>query len=145
VSNRLVAAVIFLVAAAYLYTAQGYSATFGDVLGPSVFPILVAIPTLIFSALIVAFPGGGVSWPERHRIARQVTALLVLIGYALLLQPLGFPLATGLLVALMAWLMGGPAGSSIVLGAISAPGLYLLFDRILGLPLDMLGSWFGGA
>ena len=141
-SNRLVAAVIFLVAAAYFYTARDYTATFGDVLGPSAFPKLIAVPTMILSGLIVAFPGGGVSWPEKHRMLRQVAALLVLLGYALLLKPLGFPLATGLLIALMAWLMGGPPVSSILLGVLSAPALYILFDRVLGLPLDMLGSWF---
>jgi len=142
VSNRLVAAVIFLIAAAYYYTARDYTASFGDVLGPSAFPILVAVPTMILAGLIVVFPGDGVSWPEKHRMLRQVTALLVLLGYAVFLKSLGFPLATGLLIALMAWLMGGPVGSSILLGALSAPALYLLFDRVLGLPLDMLGSWF---
>jgi len=134
-----------MVAAAYFYTARDYTVTFGDVLGPSAFPKLIAVPTMILSGLIVAFPGGGVSWPEKHRMLRQVAALLVLLGYALLLKPLGFPLATGLLIALMAWLMGGPVGSSILLGALSAPALYILFDRVLGLPLDMLGTWFAAS
>ena len=26
---------------------------------------------------------------------------------------------------------------------IAAPGLYLLFDRLMGLPLPLLGTWFG--
>lgn len=142
-SNRLVAAAIFLVAAVYTWTAQGYSAPFGDVLGPAVFPTLVGIPAMLLSGAIVLFPGGGVTWPERHRVARQAVATLLLVAYAFLLQPLGFPIATGLLIASIAWLMGGPKLGSVLLGASGAPALYALFDRVLGLPLDLLGRWFG--
>ena len=141
--NRLVAAAIFLVAAAYTITGRGYSASFGDVLGPSVFPTLVGVPAMLLSALIALFPGGSTSWPARHRVLRQGVAVAILIAYAYLLLPLGFPLATGLLIGSLAWLMGGPPLGSLLLGVLSAPGLYLLFDRVLGLPLDLLGRWFG--
>ena len=141
--NRLVAAAVFLTAAAYTLTAQGYSAPFGDVLGPAIFPTLVGVATMILSGLIVLFPGGATSWPPGRRIARQAAATLALVAYAFLIQPLGFPLATGLLIAAIAWLMGGPPGGSALLGALAAPGLWLLFDRVLGLPLDLLGRWFG--
>ena len=136
------AAAIFLVAAAYTLVGQGYDAPFGDVLGPAVFPVMVGVPAMLLSGSIVLFPGGGVEWPERHRVARQGAALAILVGYALLLQPLGFPIATALLIGSIAWLMGGPALGSVLLGAIASPALYLLFDRVLGLPLDLLGRWF---
>lgn len=141
--NRLVAAAVFVVAAAYTLTGRGYEASFGDVLGPSVFPMLVGVPAMVLSGSIALFPGGATSWPERHRVLRQVAAVVILVAYAFLLQPLGFPIATGLLIGSVAWLMGGPVAKSILLGALAAPGLYVLFDRVLGLPLDLLGRWFG--
>ena len=141
---RLVAAAIFVIAAVYTITGRGYSASFGDVLGPSVFPTMVGIPTLVLSGLIALFPGGETSWPVRGRLLRQLAALAILIGYVFLLQPLGFPLSTGLLIALIAVLMGGPPMKALLLGVVAAPALFVLFDRVLGLPLDVLGSWFGG-
>lgn len=141
--NRVVGAAVFLVAAAYTWTARSYTAPFGDVLGPAMFPTLVGVTAMLLSGLIALFPGGGTSWPERHRVLRQVAATLVLVAYAFVLQPLGFPLATALLIAAVAWLMGGPALGSALLGALAAPALWFLFDRVLGLPLDFLGSWFG--
>ena len=104
---------------------------------------MVGIPAMVLSALIALFPGGTTSWPERHRQLRQAVAVAILVAYAYLLQPLGFPIATGLLIASVAWLMGGPRLGSLLLGALSAPALYVLFDRVLGLPLDLLGHWFG--
>jgi len=141
--NRLVAAAVFVVAAAYTVTGRGYTASFGDVLGPSVFPTMVGIPAMLLSGLIALFPGGRTSWPARHRLFRQTVAVVILVAYAYLLQPLGFPIATGLLIGSVAWLMGGPPLGSVLLGALAAPALYLLFDRVLGLPLDLLGRWFG--
>ena len=110
-------------------------------LGPSVFPTMIGVPAMILSALIALFPGGTTSWPARHRLLRQVAAVAILLAYAYLLQPLGFPIATGLLIASVAWLMGGPPIGSLLLGVLAAPGLYVLFDRVLGLPLDLLGHW----
>ena len=141
--NRLVAAAIFLVAAAYTITARGYTVAFGDVLGPSVFPTMIGVPAMVLSGLIALFPGGETSWPARHRLLRQIVAVAILLAYAYLLQPLGFPIATGLLIASVAGLMGGPPLGSLLLGALSAPALHVLFDRVLGLPLDLLGHWFG--
>ena len=87
-------------------------------LGPSVFPTLVGVPAMVLSALIALFPGGTTSWPARHRVLRQGVAVAILIAYAYLLQPLGVPLATGLLIGSVAWLMGGPPIGSLLLGAL---------------------------
>ena len=141
--TRLTAAAVFLVAAAYTLVGRGYSAPFGDVLGPSVFPTLVGVPAMILAGWLALFPGRGSGWPVRARVLRQAAAVAILVAYAFLLQPLGFPIATGLLIASVAWLMGGPPGKSVLLGALAAPGLWALFDRVLGLPLDLLGRWFG--
>jgi putative tricarboxylic transport membrane protein len=135
--------VIFVIAALYTRQAGTYAITFGDVLGPTVFPVIVGIPMMILSASLVVFPTGQVDWPAPQRMGRQAAALAVLVGYTLLLEPLGFPLATFALIALIGMILGGAAWRAILLGAISAPALWALFDQVLGLPLDFLGTLFG--
>ena len=140
-SVRLAGAAIFVIAALYTWYGRSYTASFGDVLGPSVFPLIVGIPTMILSASLLAFPTGQVEWPDRPHMLRQLAALAILVGYALLLRPLGFPIATFALVAGIAVVLGGTPLRSLLLGAVVAPALWALFDRVLGLPLAVLGTW----
>lgn len=143
-SIRLAGVAIFLVAALYAWTAQDYTASFGDVLGPSVFPIMVGIPAMALAASLVIFPGGTVSWPAGPRLLRQAMAIAALIGYAVLLQPLGFPLATAAVITIVAMVLDGPAVKSLIIGVVGSLSLWVLFDQLLGLPIDFLGTLFGG-
>lgn len=143
-SIRLAGVAIFLVAALYAWTAQDYTASFGDVLGPSVFPIMVGIPAMALALSLVVFPGGTVSWPSGGRLFRQGLAIAALVAYALLLEPLGFPLATAAVIAIVAMVLDGPPGKSAIIGAVGALSLWVLFDQLLGLPIDFLGTFFGG-
>jgi len=141
-SVRLAGVAIFMIAALYTWYGRDYTASFGDVLGPSVFPMIVGIPAMILSASLVVFPTGQVAWPDRSHMLRQVAALAILLGYAFLLLPLGFPLATFGLIAGMGIVLGGSPVKAIILGAFFAPALWALFDQVLGLPLAVLGRWF---
>lgn len=142
-SIRIFGVVIFVIATLYTWNAGSYAITFGDVLGPTVFPVIVGIPMMILSASLVVFPSGQVDWPAPQRMWRQAAALAVLIGYTIVLRPLGFPLATFALIALLGIILGGTTWKAVLLGAIMAPALWALFDQVLGLPLDFLGSLFG--
>lgn len=142
-SIRLTGAAILAIAAFYVWISQGYTAPFGDVLGPAVFPLIVGIPAILLSASLVVAPAGRVSWPPAGRMARQAAALAILVGYAWLLRPLGFPIATFALIAGLGIVLGGETLKALGLGAVVSPVLWVLFDQVLGLPLDMLGAWFG--
>ena len=72
----------------------------------------------------------------------DLAALAILIAYAWLLRPLGFPLATFGLIAALGMVLSGKPWKALVLAAFIAPGLWALFDQLLGLPLAFLGSWF---
>ncbi|MFD0917167.1 tripartite tricarboxylate transporter TctB family protein [Pseudahrensia aquimaris] len=141
-SIRLGGAAIFLVAAFFAWVGQSYTTSFGDPLGPTIFPLLVGIPTMLLAASMVIFPSGEVTWPEPRRIAQQVGALAVLIAYSMLLKPLGFPIATFGLISALAAVLGGPPKKALLLGAVMSLSLWVLFDQILGLPLAFLGAWF---
>jgi len=142
-STRIFGVAVFVIATLYTWHAGSYGITFGDVLGPTVFPVIVGIPMMILSASLVVFPTGQVDWPAPNKMGRQLAALAVLVGYTMLLRPLGFPLATFLLISLIGIILGGAPWRATVLGAIMAPGLWALFDQVLGLPLDFLGTLFG--
>jgi putative tricarboxylic transport membrane protein len=142
-SVRLFGAAVFAIAALYTLQSQQYQITFGDVLGPSVFPLIVGIPMMILSASLVIFPTGEVEWPGKDRLWRQAAALAAFIGYTLVMEELGFPIATAALIAIVGMVMGGAPWRAIALGAVFGPGLWALFDQVLGLPLDFLGTLFG--
>lgn len=141
---RLAGVAIFVIAALFTWVGRGYTAAFSDVLGPSVFPVIVGIPTMILSASLVVFPAGRVDWPEGPRILRQAAAIVVLVSYAWLLKPLGFPLATFGLIALLGIVLDGTPLKAGIVGATMSLGLWVLFDQVLGLPLAFLGTLFGG-
>lgn len=143
-SVRLASAAIFLIAALYAWTAQDYTASFGDVLGPSVFPIMVGISTMTLALSLAVFPSGTVSWPRSPRLLRQSTALAALVAYAILLKPIGFPLATAAVIAAIAMVLDGPMIKSLAIGVVGSLSLWTLFDQLLGLPIDFLGTLFGG-
>lgn len=138
---RLSGAAIFVIAALYTWYGRGYSAPFGDVLGPSVFPMIVGILAMVLSASLVVFPSGQVAWPDRSHMLRQIAALAVLLGYTFLLLPLGFPIATFGLIACLGVVLGGAPLKAVALGAVLSPGLWVLFDQVLGLPLPLMGHW----
>jgi len=141
-SVRILGVAIFMIAALYTWQAGTYDVSFGDVLGPTVFPVIVGVPMMILSASLVVFPSGQVDWPAPQRMGRQLAALAVLVGYTIALEPLGFPLATFALIALIGIILGGAPKKAVLLGAIMAPALWALFDQVLGLPLDFLGDLF---
>ncbi|MEO0765908.1 MAG: tripartite tricarboxylate transporter TctB family protein [Pseudomonadota bacterium] len=141
---RLAGVAIFLIAALYAWTAQNYTAPFGDVLGPSVFPVMVGIPAMVLALSLVVFPGGTVTWPAAGRLLRQGLAVASLAAYSVLLEPLGFPIATAALVAVIAIIMDGPVVKAAIIGVAGALSLWFLFDQLLGLPIAFLGSVFGG-
>ena len=143
-SIRLAGAAIFMVAAVYIWFGSGYTASFGDVLGPGIFTIIVGVPAMLLSASLVVFPSGTVDWPERDGWQRQGAALAILFGYALTLKGLGFPIATFFLITLLGIVLGGKPVRAVILGAAMSLFLWVLFDQILGLPLAFFGSYFGG-
>ncbi|WP_265502485.1 tripartite tricarboxylate transporter TctB family protein [Paracoccus beibuensis] len=142
-TDRLAGICFFLLAAGYVWLSAGYTAGFGDPLGPSIFPRVIGIPAVLLGLSLMIWPRHNADWAGADGLLRQGAALLLLVGYALLLEPLGFVLSTFVAVLGLGLLMGAPPIRGVLTAGISAPGLYLLFDRLMGLPLPALGTWFG--
>jgi len=137
VSDRIAGLLLFAFAVWYGWTAEAFQQGFGDPLGPSRFPQLVAVPFALLSLVLVFRPDPEPTWPRGYALLRQGTCVLILIGYATSLERLGFPLATLLGCTLLCRLLGTDWFRATVAGASVGVALYLLFDPLLGLPLPL--------
>lgn len=142
-TDRLAGLFFFVLAAGYLWLSAGYVAGFGDPLGPAVFPRVIGIPAAILGLSLAIWPSHNATWAGRVGLLRQVAAMGLLLGYALLLEPLGFVPASFAAILGLSLLMGAPPLRGFLTAALAAPGLYLLFDRLMGLPLPLIGGMLG--
>ena len=142
-TDRLAGVCFFLLAAGYVWLSAGYTAGFGDPLGPAIFPRVIGIPAILLGLSLIIWPRHNAIWAGPVGLLRQAAALGLLLGYALLLEPVGFVPSTFAAVLGLGLLMGAPPVRGLLTAGIAAPGLYLLFDRLMGLPLPMIGTWFG--
>ncbi|MBI2158333.1 MAG: tripartite tricarboxylate transporter TctB family protein [Candidatus Rokubacteria bacterium] len=115
--------------------------------GPGFVPWWVALVLAALSALLGvqalrARPSGPPARSAERRQWGRVAGLLVALGvYVAALSPLGYPIATFLLVLLMLRpMLRRRPGSALGLAALAAGGSYLLFAVWLSVPLPP-GPW----
>ncbi|WP_322488524.1 tripartite tricarboxylate transporter TctB family protein [Chloroflexus sp.] len=123
------------------------------VVGPRVFPTIIGLGCLLFGALFLI----RVTITPDHDLIGEVTAeeastdwpttlvlLAILVGYAAVLWPLGYVMATALFFPLSSHVLGSTHWRRDVLVGL-AIGLivYLTFTRLLGvrLPAGILSGW----
>ncbi|MBC9247413.1 tripartite tricarboxylate transporter TctB family protein [Paracoccus sp. 11-3] len=140
-SDRLAGFAFFLLATGYVWLSAGYTTSFGDPLGPAIFPRIIGIPAILLSLSLVIWPRHNATWAGPAGLMRQGVAVAILLAYALLLEPVGFVPMTFIAVLGLGLLMGAPPLPGLLVAVVAAPGLYLLFDRLMGLPLPLLGTW----
>lgn len=115
---------------------------------PGFFPFLGGVGLVILSALLLVqnwrgHSSGGDPFTE---VRRPLLATAGFVAFVVLLDPLGYVLATTALSVVMLLVLGVRLGLGSVLPAILlSVGSYLLFDRVLDVPLPegILGSLFG--
>lgn len=141
-SDRIAGVVLTALALGYVLLAGNYEAGYGDPLGPAMLPRIVGIPAIALAASLIVWPGQKAEWAKGPRLLLQAAAVATLIAYALLLERVGFLASTVVLLGVMALYMGARPLPALALGLVGSPLLYALFDRALGLPLPLLGSYF---
>jgi putative tricarboxylic transport membrane protein len=133
-ADRILGAALIALGAVSAYAAMQLEVPFAaDPLGPSPFPTAIAMLLALCGLGMLLRPTDGFSPPER----RMAPPLLVLamLGYALLMLPLGFMLATALMATAVALLFGARPLAALLVGITTAITLWLLFDKLLDLPL----------
>jgi putative tricarboxylic transport membrane protein len=140
-SDRLFGGIMLLVALAFIASAtQIEAALIFDSLGPRMFPIIIGVLLAIASAYLVLRPDPEPDWPAAGRVAEIVLALVLMLAYTFLLEPLGFVLATALASSLLSWRLGAQPVTAVLSGIGIAVGIYVVFHLILGLSLAR-GPW----
>lgn len=142
-SDRLVGALFAALAVWYGFAAQSYTMAFTDPLGPSAFPLVLAVPFGLLAVYLLARPDPNPDWARGRPLAKQVAAIALLICYSQALSLLGFVLSTAILGTLLSMLLGARPWAAAGNGAVLGVGFFFLFDRAFQLPLPS-GTLFGG-
>jgi hypothetical protein len=160
--DRLLAVLAALFAASYVAAARGIEdSLLSDAVGAGGVPQGVGIAMLMAAVALFAkswrcergaaaasvqAEGDGAAGPlGRREVALRTGGLVaLLLGYALVLPWLGYPLSVSLLVAAVGRLAGAPPKAPLWLfAAASGPLLWLLFDRALQVRMPAGQLWGG--
>lgn len=134
--------VLFAAGAAIGLEASTFDVSFlTDPIGPKALPYVVAVVLLLAGVHTALRPRGGVAWPTRGVVAKLAAATAAFLVYPLALPVLGFVLSTTLVVATLSHLYGAAARHGLPAAAALSAGLWLLFVRVLALPLPIGSLW----
>ncbi|CAN7398771.1 tripartite tricarboxylate transporter TctB family protein [Pseudomonas brassicacearum] len=141
--QRIFAAVLLLVCIGLTLMAWPYQAAFSyEPVGPRAFPLLMlglmglALLYMLFrpTPIVHSDEDPHLDSETLQKIGICVVLLLVFAGT---FEPLGFILASILIGVPMARLYGGRWVPSVVIISLMAIGLYLLFDKLMDVPLPL--------
>ncbi len=135
-SDRLFGGIALLLALAFIAGAtQIQAALIFDSLGPRAFPIIIGVVLAISSCFLILRPDPEPDWPAARRVVEILLALVVMLAYAYLLEPLGFVIATAVAAGLLSWRLGAAPAIAGLTGVGISVGIYVVFHMILGLSL----------
>jgi putative tricarboxylic transport membrane protein len=141
-SDRIAGAIFLALAVWCWITASEYAVDFSDPAGPALFPRMIAFPLGLLSLFLIVRPDPNPSWLKWPQAAGQLATIVVLLSYPMLLEPVGFPLATILATLVLAKILGANWLQAAVCGIAVGFGVFILFDWGFGLPLPV-GPIFG--
>lgn len=141
-SDRLFGIFVLAISAAMAAAAWQFDPPISyEPIGPSTYPLLLALLMAAFALRFIVKPDAEPDWP-RGALLRKVAAMFVaLFAYGLLFQPLGFVIATALLTIAVGRLFGGSWRHCAIGGPAMGLGLYVFFDRLLEVTLPVGGVW----
>ena len=141
--QRIFASVLLLVCVGLALMAWPYQAAFSyEPVGPRAFPLLM-LGLMGAALLYMVFRPTPIEHTEdeppldRQTLTKISICVVLLLVFAGLFEPLGFILSSMLIGIPMARLYGGRWMPSIVVTTLMAIGLYLLFDRVMDVPLPL--------
>lgn len=135
--DRVLGLGLLVLAVAYGWAAQQWPEPFGGAegVGPETFPTILSVVLVAGSLYLMIRPDPDAQWPVAKSAQELVVSVLVLVVYALLLEPLGFVISTTLAVGTLSWRMGAAPRRAFVTGLASAVVVFVLFNYGLSLSL----------
>ena len=138
-SDCIFGAVMTLVALAYIASATQIQTSFmADPVGPRMFPNLIGGVAALCGMILVIRPDPDPEWPELATLGALALSVVVLVGYAYALKPLGFLIPTAIAAAFLSYQIRPRAGHAVLAGVGLSLGLFVIFKFALGLGLVAL-------
>ncbi|CDF93003.1 MULTISPECIES: tripartite tricarboxylate transporter TctB family protein [unclassified Pseudomonas] len=141
--QRIFAAVLLLVCIGLALMAWPYQAAFSyEPVGPRAFPLLMlglmglALLYMVFRPVPIVHSEDEPQL-DRETLQKIGICVVLLLVFAGTFEPLGFILSSILIGVPMARLYGGRWVPSVVIICLMAIGLYLLFDKLMDVPLPL--------
>lgn len=130
-SDRILGAACLAVSAAMAWAAKDYAAAISyEPVGPRAFPLLLACGLALSGLWLMLRPHLGLSSFQGVPWARTSACAGAILGYALLFQTMGFPLATALMAVPVGTAFGGNWKHALVGGLGLGLGFFLIFDKL---------------
>lgn len=139
INDRIFGVLMLVLAVAYGWGATQFPEPFGgaESVGPETFPKILAVVLALSSLYLIVKPDPDHAWPVGRTALELVIAVVVLIAYTLLLEPLGFIIATLLAVGTLCWRMGASPVRAYVTGGVAGVVVFVLFTFALDLALPL--------
>jgi putative tricarboxylic transport membrane protein len=135
-SDRIFGLVATILALAYIVSANQTQTSFlTDPIGPKGFPVLIGIVWAISGMVMVLRPDKEPDWPALRTFGALAFAVIILIGYAYALKPLGFLLPTAVAAGILSYQISPNPKNAIFAGIGLSIGLFVIFKFALGLGL----------
>ncbi len=141
--QRIFAAALLLACAGLALMAWPYQASFSyEPVGPRAYPLLILGLMSLAQIYMLIRPQATKHTEEEPALDRETLikislCVVLLIVFAATFEPLGFILSSMLIGIPMARLYGGRWMPSVVIVSLMAIGLYLLFDKVMDVPLPL--------
>jgi len=140
VSDRVFGLVVTLGALAYVASATQIQSSFlADPVGPRTFPVIIGSVAAFCGVMLVLRPDPDPEWPGMSTLLALAFAVVVLVGYAYTLRPLGFLIPTAIAAGILSFQIHPRAHTAVLAGLGLSLGLYFTFKYALGLGLVAFG------
>lgn len=144
-SDRIFGLVVVMVALGYILSATQIPTTFmADPVGSKTFPFLVGGIMVICGIYVMIKPDDDPDWPGARTFGALAITVVVLVGYAYALKPLGFLIPTALAAGILSYQLSPRPMPAVLTGVGLSAGLFVLFKYALGLGLFAVPKeWLG--
>ncbi|MCB0072410.1 MAG: tripartite tricarboxylate transporter TctB family protein [Caldilineaceae bacterium] len=146
--DRIAGVILLLLTAWYTYAATQLKIGFlADPVGPKALPFLLAGLMAVVCIYLIARPEEDPEWPAPAAWLRIGMTVAVFVLYAYTMIPLGYIIATTLMVGLLSLIFQGPRLGSFAAAFVFSLAMYGLFAVLLDLSLPfgrLWRTWLGG-
>ena len=144
-SDRVFGLVVVIVALAYIAGAFQIQTSFmADPVGSKTFPILIGAVAGLCGLTMMLRPDPEPEWPGLATLGALAITVVVMVGYAYALKPLGFLIPTAITAAILSYQISSRPIAAVGTGIGLSVGLFVLFKYVLGLGLvPVPKGWLG--